>query len=65
MQPGDNVQVTEYGGIKSTRRVVADRGATVEVCNEAEYESACTEGRNPRGVGFRRQYVVKKKDTKQ
>ena len=64
MQPGDNVQVTEYGGVKLIRRVVADRGETVEVCNEAEYEAACTEGRNPRGVGFQRQYVIKK-DTKQ
>ena len=52
MQPGDNVQVTEYGGVKLIRRVVADRGETVEVCNEAEYEAACTEGRIQGGLDF-------------
>ena len=57
MQPGDVVQVTEYGGKKLIRRVVADRGQTVEICNEKEYEAATADGRHPRGVGFPRKYV--------
>lgn len=58
MKPGEAVLVTEYGGKTLERRVVADRGQTVEICNEREYETAIAEGRRPRGVGFPRRDVV-------
>ena len=58
MQRGEKVQVTEYGGGKLVRRVVADLGRTVVVCNEKEYASATGEGREPEGIGFPREAVV-------
>lgn len=63
MQPGEIVQVTEYVVNKLIRLVVADRGQTIEICNEKEYEAATLEGRRPKGVVFHRQNV-RTKDTK-
>ena len=57
MQRGDSVQVVEYGGGKVIRRVIADRGKTVEICNEVEYGAAVSEERRPRGVGVLRQFI--------
>jgi len=57
MRPGDTVQLLEYKGYKRKARVVADRGRTIEVCNEHEYKQAVADGRKPSGIGFPRQYV--------
>ena len=57
METGQLVEVTEYGGVKAVRRVVADRGAVVVVCNEKEYEVAITEKRKPDCIGFPRKAV--------
>ncbi len=57
MKRGDMVQITEYGGRKLVRRVVADRGQSVVVCNEEEYSSARAKGREPEGIGFPREAV--------
>ena len=53
MERGDIVSVVEYGGRKLTRRVIADRGEVIDVCNEEEYRRALAESREPRGIGFR------------
>jgi hypothetical protein len=52
METGQLVEVTEYGGVKAIRRVVADRGAVIVVCNQKEYDAATTEKRKPDGIGF-------------
>lgn len=57
MNPGQKVQVIEYGGRKLIRRVVADRGASVVVCNEEEYVAAARQHREPAGIGFPRRVV--------
>jgi hypothetical protein len=57
MDRGQVVEVTEYGGKKLIRRVIADRGGTVVVCNEAEYLAAIREKREPEGIGFPRKSV--------
>jgi hypothetical protein len=57
MEIGQKVQVTEYGGGKLIRRVVADRGRSVVICNEDEYLSSQAEGREPDGIGFPREAV--------
>jgi hypothetical protein len=57
MQPGERVEVVEYGGGKLLRRVVADLGRSVVVCNEGEYQRATREGRKADGIGFPRQSV--------
>ena len=59
MKTGEVVEVREYGGNKLVRRVVADRGATVVICNEAEYTTAPRQGREPQGIGFPRDSVCK------
>lgn len=54
---GAIVKVRCYGGEILTRRVVLDRGRTVVVCNEAEYQDAAREARYPDGIGFPRSAV--------
>jgi len=51
------VEVREYGGKKLIRRVIADKGSTVVICNEAEYLAAMQEKREPEGIGFPRKSV--------
>jgi hypothetical protein len=60
---GDKVRVTEYGGRKLFRWIVADRGGTVVVCNEKEYSDAQAEGRERTGIGFLRVAVEKERDS--
>jgi len=57
MEQGQTVQVTEYGGRQIVRRVVADLGLSVVVCNEEEYLLAKAERRVPDGIGFPRDSV--------
>lgn len=56
--PGSKVSVTEFGGKSLIRRVVADCGRTVIVCNETEYIEATQEKRKPNGIGFPRYNVT-------
>src|SRR6266568_2574036 len=57
MERGDTVIVVEYGGRKVTRRVIADRGEVIDICNEEEYKLAAEKKREPQGIGFRRDAV--------
>ena len=57
MDTGQRVKVIEYGGRKLIRRVVADRGSTIVICNEQEFSAAIKENRPPQGVGFLREFV--------
>jgi len=57
MERGQLVQVTQYGGSKLVRRVVADLGGSIVICNESEYRQARKERRRPDGVGFPREAV--------
>ena len=57
MERGQLVQVTEYGGRKTVRRVVTESGQSVVVCSEKEYLEAQKEAREPDGIGFRREAV--------
>ena len=57
MEQGQRVEVTEYGGVKRIRRVVADRGEVIVVCNEKEFDTAVAEKRKPEGIGFPRKSV--------
>ena len=59
MKRGDIVEVIEFGGRKLRRRVAADRGEFIIVCNEAEYKKAVAEHREPIGVGFPAQCVFR------
>jgi hypothetical protein len=57
MNHGEKVIVTAYGGKRLVRRVVADQGQTIVVCNQNEYTQAEAEGRKPEGIGFPRECV--------
>jgi hypothetical protein len=59
MVNGQMVTVELYGGELAQRRVIADRGKVVVICAEEEYVSAKREGRDPEGVGFPRENVLK------
>ena len=61
MRLGEVVLVKVYGGETLERRVVADLGRVVEICNPQEYKKAVSEGRRPHGVGFPRRDVSEKK----
>ena len=54
MKLADTVQVTEYGGRKLVRRVVANLGKSIVVCNEQELQRAAQQ---PDGIGFPRESV--------
>jgi hypothetical protein len=57
MDRGQMVQVTEYGGNKLIRRVIADKGEVIVICNEQEFRNALREKREPNGIGFPRKSV--------
>ncbi len=52
------VKVQAYGGAVLTRILITDGGDTVYVSREEEYEAARKEGREPKCVGFNRQFVL-------
>ena len=54
---GSKVKVREFGGGVIERRVVADKGAKVVICNEKEYQAAKEQGREPEGIGFPRDAI--------
>jgi len=57
MKAGTMVEVVEFGGRRLKRRVVADQGRIVVICNEEEYRRATRERREPKGIGFPRESV--------
>jgi len=61
---GKVVTALLFGGSRAKRRVVADKGETVVVCAEEEYQLALREGREPSGIGFPRVDIVDAGDTK-
>jgi hypothetical protein len=54
---GQLVVVKVYGGEVVERRVVIDRGRSVVLCAEREYNTAQNEGQEPEGIGFPRNDV--------
>ena len=52
LQRGQLVTAIAYGGERLERRVVADLGRRVIVCNDEEFQRAAEENRSPDGVGF-------------
>ncbi len=58
MTKGQVVKVLLYGGGKAARRVISDRGSTIVICSEQEYQQAEKEGREPVGLGFPLEDVV-------
>ena len=58
MEIGDMIRLRSYGGEEIVRRVLRLEGETVVVCREEEIAKAEIEGREPRGVGFSRRYVL-------
>jgi hypothetical protein len=55
---GATVKVRCADGRTLIRRVVADKGHTVVVCNTQEFETATKLQRRPEGVGFPRKDVL-------
>ena len=62
-QRGQIVKVKAYGGEMLERRVVADLGRTVVICNEEEYQTANRGGRQPEGVGFPRADILQQAES--
>lgn len=58
MRQGDAIRVRSFGGKILIRRIVGISGTHVFVCNEAEYQSALKEEREPDAIGFRLEDVV-------
>ena len=63
MRRGERVVIIQYGGRELLRRVIADRGELIDVCNEEEYKKALVERRRPHGIGFRRDAVTQLRNT--
>lgn len=57
MERGQKVVATQYGGQKVVRRVVADLGSTIIICNDLEYFKALEQNREPQGIGFPREAI--------
>jgi hypothetical protein len=57
MKRGELVRVRVFGGETIDRRVVADKGNYVVVCNEEEYSASIKENREPDGIGFPKEEV--------
>jgi len=58
MKEGQMIKLRAYGGKELTRRVVRLEKDMVIVCRQEEYESACSDGREPVTVGFHIRDVV-------
>jgi len=52
LKPGDLVRLRAFGGKRIVRRLVSDRGGTVLICSEDEYQSAKREDRQPQVIGW-------------
>lgn len=52
LHSGSLVKIRAYGNAVLTRRCAGVQGDTVLICNEAEYESALRERREPVCIGF-------------
>jgi hypothetical protein len=52
--PGTTVLVRDFAGQELSRIVIADRGASVLVCNRQEFRDAAQAKREPSGIGFPR-----------
>ncbi len=52
LHPGTLVKIRAYGNTVLTRRCAGVQGDTVRICNEAEYEAALREQREPVCIGF-------------
>ncbi len=58
MHKGQVVTVVNFEGEKLPMRVAGIIGDIVFVCKEEEYRTAGEEGREPRSVGFKKQWVL-------
>jgi hypothetical protein len=52
LKPGNVIRLRAYGNSVLTRRCAGVQGETVLVCNDAEYETALREKRDPICIGF-------------
>lgn len=59
MQKGEVVTVRGFGGEELTRRVIAEDEEHVVVCREEEFRLAERQGREPVGVGFLKEFVIR------
>jgi hypothetical protein len=60
LNPGEEVAVSAFGGRTIQRVVVKDLGATVIVCDRAEYDAAQKDNREPQGIGFPKADVIRR-----
>jgi hypothetical protein len=59
MVKGEKVMARLYGGAIVPRRVVAVKENVVVICTEEEYQQASEDGREPVGLGFPKEDVLK------
>ena len=52
------VKLQAYGDEEIVRRVVAETDAAVLVCTEDEFSRASREQRDPRAIGFLKEFVL-------
>jgi len=64
-QPGEIIIAHMYGGKTGERRVVEDKGKTVAICAEEEYQRSVRENDRPNGVGFPRECIERKSEKAQ
>ncbi|HLN98650.1 MAG TPA: hypothetical protein VK208_09340 [Pyrinomonadaceae bacterium] len=57
-KPGDLLRVRAFGGKEIVRCFVEERGKTVLICPQAEYERAQKENRAPDCIGWPKADVI-------
>ena len=58
MKEGQLIRLQAYGDKALQMIVVSEEGDTVYVCRMEEYEAAKTDNRDPKCVGFNRQFIL-------
>ena len=58
MKNGDLIRLRGYEGQELVRRLIEVRDGVLVICREEEYQAAIREGREPRCVGFRTEYLL-------
>jgi hypothetical protein len=64
MQKGQVVTVVNFERTKLPMRVAGLIGDVVLVCREEEFRTAEKEGRKPRSVGFKKQWILESSNRK-
>jgi hypothetical protein len=58
---GDQIKLWAFGGKQIVRRFVEERGGSVLICSQEEYDLALREGREPLCIGFPSEDVIENK----